>query len=200
MKSKQVPVAGVLLAIVVLPGCGRLSEEVRDASAGMNGGFETVRSGLPVNWLVYTPSTVPGGDFELILDREDYKEGRQSLRFSVRECSDDGGWRSPGIAQEYPAQPGASYLVSFWIKSEGCDYEVGIGGVDAKTGEGETVDSSAEAAGSWRFVEHTYTMPERYDRIRFDLSIRSPGSLWIDDVSIEPIRDDRQPADAVVRG
>jgi hypothetical protein len=164
-----------------------MSEHIKDKSVGMNGSFEHTRSGLPVNWLVYSPSTIPTGNYELIFDRTDSKEGNHSLRFFVHECSVTGGWHSPGISQEYPAIPGESYLISFWIKNEGCEYVVEVGGVDAKTGQSEIIISSKETTDSWKYTEHAFTMPQRYETIRFDLSIRSPGSLWIDDVKIEHI-------------
>ena len=68
-----------------------MSEQIRDNSAGINGGFEVSKDGLPVNWLMYTSSTVPKADFEIILDKKDFKEGEQSLRFDVKECEDIGG-------------------------------------------------------------------------------------------------------------
>ena len=152
----------------------------------MNGGFEHTQSGLPVNWLVYSPSTIPTGNYELSFDEADFKEGKHSLKFLVHECAATGGWHSPGITQEYPAPPGA-YRISFWIKNEGCQYSVSVGGVTAKTGEYEIADSSEETTDSWKLVEHAFTMSRQYDRIRFELSIRSPGTLWIDDVKIEPV-------------
>jgi hypothetical protein len=178
--------ACIVLAFAACLGCQPLSEQVKDRSVGRNGGFEHTRDGLPVNWLVYTPSTVPTGDFDIILDRTDFKEGTQSLKFLVRECSPTGGWHSPGIGKEYPATPGATYRISFWIKSEESDWTVGFGGVAPKTGESETVDSSSVPADSWQHVERQYTMPEEYENIGFGLSIRSPGTVWIDDVRIEP--------------
>ena len=174
-----------LLSILPSLGCAKMSESIVDESAGLNGGFEQTRSGLPVNWLVYSPSTIPTGSYELIFDRAEFKEGEQSLRFLVHECSAAGGWHSPGIAREYPAMPGESYLISFWIKNEGCDYLVTAGGVAAKTARLETVDSPKETTGSWKLVEYPITVPQQYNKIRFELSIRSPGSLWIDDLKIE---------------
>jgi hypothetical protein len=44
-------------------------------------------------------------------------------------------------------------------------------------------------------VERRYTVPREYDRLRFELSIRSPGTLWIDGVTIEPYRASRDNAD-----
>lgn len=173
------------VALVACIGCAKMSETVKDPSVGLNGGFEHTRSGLPVNWLVYSPQTIPTGSYELIFDKDDFKEGKQSLNFLVHECSRTGGWYSPGIAQEYPAEAG-EYLISFWIKNEGCDYTVRVGGVTAKTGKNE-VAAKLNEAHAWKHIEHAFTMPEQYDRIRFELSIRSPGTLWIDDVKIERI-------------
>lgn len=181
-----------ILAIVPCLGCANLSESVQDNSVGMNGGFEQTRSGLPVNWLVYSPSTIPTGDYELLFDTDDFKEGRQSLRFLVHECSATGGRESPGIAQQYPAIPGESYLVSFWIKNEGCEYVVIAGGVSADTAQYSTIDSSEGTTDSWKLVEQLVTIPQQYAEIRFELSVRSPGSLWIDDVKIEHVEESRE--------
>ena len=178
--------AAVLFAALPWVGCTKMSELIEDASVGRNGGFEYTREGLPVNWLVYSPRTVPEADFDILFDSTDFKEGRQSLKFLVRECSAIGGWYSPGIAREYPAVAGETYQVSLWIKSEGSDYRVEIGGVHGwKNLEEETVDSSEHAADGWKHVEYEFTMPGESDKIRFELNALSPGSLWVDDVRIE---------------
>ena len=99
-----------ILLITLLMGCNQIfkpmSEQVTDETAGMNGSFEYIQSGLPVNWLFYTPKTVPEGDFEIVIDTIEFAEGRQSLKFIVRECSANGGWHSPGFCSEFPAKPG----------------------------------------------------------------------------------------------
>jgi len=165
----------------------KMSESIRKPSVDMNGGFEHTKSDLPVNWIVYSPSSIPTGKYDLMFDTDDFKEGKQSLKFLVHKCSDKGGRYSPGITQEYPAQPVESYLVSYWIKNDGCRYAVIAGGVDAKTSHYETIDSSSGRTQAWRFVKHKIRLPRKYKRVRFELSIRSPGTLWIDDVKIEQI-------------
>jgi len=179
--------AWIAVAALGAAGCQEMSEQVVDRSAGTNGGFEHTRSGLPVNWLVYSPKTIPTGSYKLGFDKKDFKEGKQSLRFAVDKCSSDGGWHSPGFCQEFPATPGTTYAIRFWIKSRGCKWTSSMGGVSAKTGDFVKVDSTAVAQGSWQRVERKYKVPLRYDRLRFELSIRSPGTLWIDDVRIEPV-------------
>ncbi len=176
------------LAVVGLAviACRALSEQVADPHAGMNGGFEQARSGLPVNWIVYTPS-LRSRNCELQLDQEDFTEGTQSLHFLVGECSSAGGRRSPGITQEYRIGPGTTYSLRFWIKSEECAWTVSIGGVAAKTGEYERLTSSEFPAAGWQEIEREYTVPPEFERLRFELSITSPGELWVDDVRIEPL-------------
>jgi hypothetical protein len=174
------------LPLLVAAGCAPLSEEIEDPAVGPNGGFEVVRSGLPVNWLVYSPRTVPTGEFALAFDREDFREGEQSLRFDVVACSSTGGWHSPGLAQELPAEPGATYRVRVWVKGSGCDWTVSIGGVAAKTSTYERIASEGYSAGTWHLVERELRMPEELERLRFELSVTSPGTLWVDDVRIEP--------------
>ena len=76
-----ITVCGVIAAVLLSAGCTKMSESVLDESTGMNGGFEVTESGLPVNWLVYTPRTVPTGDFDVVIDTAEYRSGRQSLKF-----------------------------------------------------------------------------------------------------------------------
>lgn len=167
--------------------CKPLSESVGNAGAELNGGFELAHDGLPAGWNVYTPRTVPGAEFEIALDEGEAREGARALRFDVTACGDEGGWRSPGLSREIEVEPGATYAVSFQVRCEACRWSASWGGVDAKTGELETVDTSPCAEGDWRRVEARYTVPERYDRLRLEFNVLSPGRLWLDDVRVERV-------------
>jgi hypothetical protein len=174
-----------LIAMVPVCSCTRMSEQIRDKTAGMNGSFEITKSGLPVNWLVYTPETVPKGDFDLILDTTEYKDGKQSLKFLVRECSSVGGWWSPGFCNEYQALPGEIYRISFWVRNHGSEFLIKIGGVSAAQGEYDTIVKSQKPLDTWQLFEYYYTIPEKMKAIRFELNIIQPGTFWIDDLKIE---------------
>jgi hypothetical protein len=96
MKNRIFGMKDLIVLTVIVAGTStgcfkKTSESVEDESAGMNGGFEVTRSSLPVNWLVYAPTTIPQGDYELIIDTVDPKEGKQSLKFLVQECLPTGG-------------------------------------------------------------------------------------------------------------
>jgi hypothetical protein len=169
---------------VFAAGCHRMNASVFDESVGLNGGFEVVQQGLPVNWLVYAPGTLPAGDYDLVIDTLDYKEGRQSLRFDVRACSPNGGWYSPGFSRELKATPGTTYTVGFWVKNDGAEYLVRIGGVSATEGAYETIVRSRASLSAWTHHEHRYTVPSGFDRIRLEVNIVGPGVFRIDDISI----------------
>lgn len=171
----------------LLLNCTAMSESLTDDAAGFNGGFEVARDGLPVNWIVYTPRTIPTGDYDLIIDAENFKEGRQSLRFDVRDSSPEGGNRSPGISNEQPATPGRSYRIGFWVRNDGAEFRARVGAVTATEGQYDVIVQSADTISAWRYYEHELTLPAEADRIRFEVNVLRPGVFWIDDVSISEI-------------
>ncbi|MBU4486293.1 MAG: carbohydrate binding domain-containing protein [Candidatus Delongbacteria bacterium] len=184
--NRFIVLISAVTVIVFLSGCKPMSETVYDETAGLNGSFEVTKSGLPVNWLIYTPKTVDNSDFDLILDMSEYKDGKQSLKFQVRGCTAGGGWNSPGFCKEYEAVPGASYVISFWVKNNESEFFVRVGGVSAFDGKYEKIVRSSEKIDSWKYYEHKYTMPkeEKFNRFRFELNVLSKGSFWIDDIKI----------------
>jgi hypothetical protein len=188
-KTRKTVLMSIIAVATLLSGCVKMSEIVRDESIGMNGSFEHTKSDVPVNWLIYMPTTIPTGDYELIVDTTESKDGKQSLLFLVHECSSVGGWHSPGLSNEYNAAPGETYKVSFWVKNEGSEFCVKIGGVSAFEGEYDTVVESGEPLPDWTLFEHDYKMPseEKFNRIRFEMNVLQPGSFRIDDVKIEGI-------------
>jgi len=178
---------GIAMALVA---CNPMSEHIRDTSAGLNGGFEVSKNGLPVNWLMYTSNTVPKADFNIILDKTDFKEGKQSLRFDVKACEDIGDWHSPGFTNEffevgkYNGQ--ARYKLSFWIKNNGSKYIITAGGVESKGGEMHILIEGDEQLKDWKLLEYEIDVPkERW--LRMQLNIIKPGTFWIDDIRIEKL-------------
>ena len=43
---------------------------------------------------------------------------------------------------------------------------------------------------TWREFVYTYTVPAHYSNIRFELNVMAPGTVWVDDVRIEPLPGD----------
>ena len=165
--------------------CRKLSEQVKDESAGLNGGFEVAQNGIPVNWWIYSPNTVPDADFKIVLDTLIYKEGKQSLRFDVVRCFSTGGWASPGIHSEFVISGSyygpATYKLSLWIKNDGAKFKINAGGVE---GIIPTLIEEKKQLSDWKLLEYHIDIPKD-KRLRFELNILEPGTFWIDDIQIE---------------
>lgn len=193
MKKQWIYIKGkliLMLGLLVLTGCVKMSEKESDESAGINGGFEVTKNGLPVNWLMYTPNTVPDGEFKVIIDKNIFKEGKQSIRFDVVNCSSTGGWHSPGFTNEFSDsgqfEGEVIYKLSFWIKNNGSKFRVEAGGVAPYKGEMKVLIESAEQIEDWKYLEYKINVPkERH--LRMELNILKPGTFWIDDVQIVKI-------------
>jgi hypothetical protein len=181
-------VAAILIFIFWSSGCSRLSEIIHDEKAGINGGFETMVSGLPVNWYVYTMNIVPEGDFTITPDTVELIEGKQSLKFTVNRCLDHGGWHSPGIFQEFLFDSGSNILVSWWQKNKGCSYHINLYSYDLNNprhAKNFQVHETGEPVDEWQKFEGLCNLEVEHERVRFELNILSPGIFRIDDFRIE---------------
>lgn len=178
----------ILCILIMTSSCNQMSEQVKDESAGMNGGFEVSKNGIPVNWLMYTPNTVPDADFDIVLDEEVFKEGKQSLRFDVVNCSSNGGWHSPGFTNEFfqddEIEGEVHYTVSFWIKNEGSKFKISAGPVSAMEGNMTVLINEDEQISDWKLLEYQIIIPKE-EWLRIELNILQPGTFWIDDLQIK---------------
>ena len=177
-----------LCTLLMCGSCNQMSEKIKDESAGMNGGFEVSKNGIPVNWLMFTSNTVPDADFNIVLDKNVFKEGKQSLRFDVDKCSSAGGWKSPGFTNEFVEmgkyKGEGKYKLSFWIKNEGTEFKISAGGVSAMKGNMITLIQENKQIKDWKLLEYQIDIPK--DRwLRMGLNILQQGTFWIDDIQIE---------------
>ena len=180
----------ILSLFLILTACQQMSEKETDKSAGLNGGFEISKNDLPVNWIMYSPKTVPNADFEIGLDKNIFKEGKQSLRFDVKKCASTGGWGSPGFTNEFfdigKFEGECIYKLSFWIKNNGSKFRVNAGGVTAMKGDMQVLIESDEQIEDWKYFEYKITVAKE-NHLRIELNVLKSGILWIDDVQIVKI-------------
>lgn len=181
-------VNGLILGLfLTLLACQQMSEKETDKSVGLNGGFEISKNNLPVNWLMYSPKTVPNADFEIVLDQNNFKEGKQSLRFDVKTCSSSGGWGSPGFTNEFfdvgKFEGDAIYKISFWIKNNGTKFRVNAGTVTPMEGDMKVLIERDEEIEDWKYFEYKINVPKG-GHLRMELNVLKSGTLWIDDVQI----------------
>ena len=186
---KSLTIAGIVLTgCLTLAGCTSMSEQEIDETAGLNGGFELTKNGIPVNWLMYTPETVPTGDFTITLDKSEFLEGSQSLRFDIKECSSDGGWHSPGFTNEFfevgKYMGPAKYKLRFWAKNDGTRWKMTAGSVESHGGEMNSLIDSDDNLSEWELFEYEINVQED-QWLRVQLNLLSPGTFWIDDFQVE---------------
>lgn len=163
-------------------GCAKSQVEV-DPAAGLNGGFEVARDGVPVNWQRYDPDDAL---FSATLDPTERTEGDVSLRFDVQACGGEPGWHSPGVAQEWPVTPGTWEVSADVRRADGATWRLSTGSVDAGSGAHQAVDSADMAQDTWVTATRTVDVPPGHDRVRVELIVLSPGRVWVDNVRISP--------------
>lgn len=198
MTAATIGFALFLVSGCLVPGIGDV-----DGPVGSNGSFEIVRDGLPANWVIGRYA-LRDGDAEFSIDTTDAVDGKQSLKFVVHRV--DGGPRQvPWLFQTGAAVPGATYAVSFWLKSTACvvNVEIRNEGKDRLFGlsDAEKKDYAAHppvkrviGGGDtdperWRQFRYVYTTPETDGSLRFELRIMRPCTLWVDDVRVETVED-----------
>ncbi len=186
-----VPVVLAIVAVVYFLDFLSISVREQDDTAGFNGSFEVVGSRYPVNWYFYKRA-LDDGDAVVAVDTAEPIDGAQSLKMVVYRADPDDGKRDAGLFQVRDAQAGQTFRVSFWVKNQGCRFRVRI---DSDTPESrqprnpirETIDAETTGDGVWSQFVYTYTVPQHYSNVRFELNVVAPGTLWLDDVRIEPL-------------
>ena len=184
----------IIIPIIILTACGKMSTMIKGDDNKMNGGFEIVKQNLPVNWTFYSPETVPSGDFKIIIDTTEFKEGKQSLKFLIRELDTLGGWHSPGFIQGFNAVGGETYKVSFWLMNQGSSLKIStVSGeyLKPKLGKRDTTISINFDIPDWKYFEYYFKIPPEVGMISLEVNILKPGSVWFDDIQISGTGNDK---------
>ena len=178
------------VCMLFLSGCMSGSISIKGDDCKMNGSFEIIKDGLPVNWNYYSPKTVPNSDFSIICDNTLFKEGKQSLKFQINKCESMGGWHSPGFFEEFKVRPGETYKVSFWVINKGSYMEAKAEtGMEGNPGISESIVNIGKTFSEWQYYEHDIQIPKNNDNLRFEANILSPGTIWFDDIRITGVND-----------
>lgn len=184
MKTIQLLAGTLAISSLTLVSCMKpMSEVVTDTNSGFNGGFESFTNDLPVNWQCYTAQTT-GGNFKIIADKTNFKEGKQALLFDVTACEAAGGRLSPGIAREIPAKAGQTFTISYWVKSTGNKFKVKINGITETESDKGIEMICNDTLNEWKRFETTYTIPSNMKDLRIEINVLSPGKFWLDDVVV----------------
>ena len=178
----------VVLAGLVAGACTHYTIREEREALGFNGSFEITSGRLPINWYFYYPP-IRRGQADVSIDTARAVDGKQSVMIVARETDPDGGWRSAGMFQVAPAEPLTTYRVSYWLRNQDATIRVGVVSeqpMESPPPEERILTPQETGAANWQKFETRYTVPAGYDNIRFELNVLEPGTVWIDQVRIEP--------------
>ena len=178
----------VLASLAVGIACTHYTIREEREALGFNGSFEITSGRLPINWYFYYPP-IRKGQADVSIDTARAVDGKQSVMIVAREADPEGGWRSAGMFQVSPAEPLTTYRVSYWLRNQGATVRVGVGSEQPMESPppGERILTPRETGtANWVKFEISYTVPAGYDNIRFELNVVAPGTVWIDQVKLEP--------------
>ena len=171
-----------LSAIFVFLASCQMSESVIQSNVGLNGGFEHVKNGLPINWYVYNQNQ---SEFKITFDTVVFKRGKQSIKFDVKKCTGEKGRFSPGMTQELKVTPNQTYQISCWIKNEGATFDFNVRSVNEKNAVLAKNWTHSMLNNEWNELTFTYQIPQDMNKIQLELNILKPGLVWIDEVKVE---------------
>ena len=144
-----------------------------------DGGFESEGS-LGSSWHTFQHA----GDkaYEFVLDRDEKKEGRQSLRVTrIRPQV------FSGVRQVIERPVKGTYRLSAWLRSRGTETGGWFLTTHIVTGAGASLDfATAALAGDVDWVERSvqFDVPDGAKVIEVIVSLVGGGSGWIDNVSL----------------
>lgn len=102
-----------------------------------------------------------------------------------------GDWRRTGLFQISEAEEGRTYRVSFSEKHIGAPIQLRIASEAAESNGPWPIETligtESSDNGTWRRHDYQYTVPPDFSNIRFEIKVVAPGTVWIDDVRIEPV-------------
>lgn len=174
--------AALLLALFAF-GCDTISVRERDDTAGLNGGFEITRNGLPVNWYFYR-APLEDGSAQVRVETADRVEGMRSLRLDVQSVDTAARARLTGFFQVVPAQAGRTYLVSLWLKNPEAPIRL-ILRSERPQDASDPMIADLPPNADWQPYEYTWTVPPEYENLRIEMQPLGPGTFLLDDVRID---------------
>lgn len=157
----------------------------------VNGGFEQGRP-LPEAWSPTGPAEGKDGVRFSVDDPGRADLGAACARMDVPDGLPE-SWR--GWRQTVPVRPGATYLLSAWLKCQGLDAgEVRVhvhlrknDGSLATTGGMTSLSRGIAGTTDWTLTSGLFTMPDDAAQFQIHLTTTAAGTVWHDGVSLAEV-------------
>jgi len=177
-----------LLAVVAifLVSCQRDEFSKSNPTVGLNGSFETVENGYPVNWAFF-PNPESNTSFQAVLDSENVVDGKHSLKLVAKGNDKTTGFRSRRI----PVQSGKKYKLAMSVKADGCTLKVNRIVQDAsgkKNLRANIIVNTRKPSAKWEKHEETLAVARGEAYVLLVFLIDGTGTLWCDNVQLEEIK------------
>jgi hypothetical protein len=189
LKKPVIPVAFSIMIgafAIFLVSCQRDEISRSYSGAGLNGGFENVEDGYPVNWTFF-PDPKSNDHFKIVLDSEHVVEGAHSLKLVVKQNGKTPGFRNFRI----PVKAGKKYRLSMSVKADGCTFRVNriVQGQWGKTNmQSDIIINALKPSVEWEKYEKTIVIGDKETYVLFIFLIDGTGTFWCDDIQFEEIR------------
>jgi len=156
------------------------------------GDFEKAVENMPEGWQHvhgYQGRTYSG---TVAQDEREHHGGRASLRLS-NTGADDIAQAAQNVAVGGSFTAGKTYQLGAWMKAQdlGPGNAIALGAfTQAMKSLGSWHIAMPTASADWTRGKVRFTLPVGTDLLRIMLQIHGPGTVWIDDVRLEEVRDD----------
>jgi hypothetical protein len=180
-----VAVAVGLIMSLLLISCQSNEVSKRDEAAGLNGSFETIDSGYPVNWAFF-PHPETDDLFLVSVDQTKAQAGKQSVKLTTQQSEITVGLRSSRV----PVEPDQTYQISFAVQNDGCSLKVrrivqDRSGTDNRRSD-IIVDISTMSS-DWETYAETLLVADGEKNVVLVFLVDGPGTLWVDDVRVTKV-------------
>lgn len=181
-RYNSLALTGLLIFIALAP----LSSAGAQQSL-QNGGFEDANP--DASWKI--ESSDSRGSFHVSLDKNDFKEGRQSLLVTSEVPS------HVALRQTLFLPVGTLWQLKGWVKSAiaGSDPSSNAPGITVESQSGDQASASpSPAGGQWQHVQLLFRVPSP-GRITVALNAMDgqSGSVWFDNIQLDRVRETIQP-------
>ncbi len=182
-KRSAVCVPCLVLVALVLASCGANEQVVSDRTAGLNGGFELLADGFPVNW-AFAPNPASDDSYRISVDSSDRVEGNQSLRVTSSRGTSTKVFRSQRVLVE----TGKTYRIAYSVKGKGVSLEVRrttMNSSGTTNIRSDIIGKLSSSSPDWVYQEEILAVAAGEAKVFLTFLVDGAGVLWCDDVRIE---------------
>lgn len=178
----------IILGVLGVSSCQKNELYVGNAKAGLNGSFEVVESGYPVNWAIF-PSPENSKSTSVSLNSVTVRDGKYSIELVTQEIKGTTGIRTRRLSVNSRKR----YRISFWAMNKAGAFQVNRVIRDhsgKKNIRAKIIARSSQPTDEWQRFDDDILIAENEKYLHLIFRVTEPGTLLIDDVVIEEVSGD----------